>query len=187
MLVFSPEEQYSYLTSIDNLITLKMLHDYGIDVSKFVDFMMDVSYGNDMTVDLLKEGVEELFEHLEEFTPYDFDEECEDECAKRDNLIEMGFGPSLEAELYYICSSSKLTALMKHPIYQEKILCLFNSDNIYNFHCMFYEGDIYIHKQTGEIGMSFEFVGELSDIFETLLRFLTFIEQFHQEMEGENL
>lgn len=185
MLSFSAEEKTSYLMSIDNLITLKMLHDFGIDVSGFVNFMMDLSYGSDASVELLREATREIFDTFEEFNPYDFDEESDEDTANRDDLIELGFG-SLDAELYFICSSNKVSALIKNPNYQKKILSLFTLNNEYNFKCMFYEGDIRIHEQTGQIGISFEYVNELSDIFETLLRFLTFVDKFYKEMVGEN-
>lgn len=187
MLAFSSEEKHSYLVSIDNLIALKMLHTFGIDVSTFSNFMTDISYGVDTSTEILHESIENLFDTAVVFNPYeDEDDDTTDSegTILKNILIEMGF--ELNAEFYYICSSVKLQALVKNPFYKEEIEAFFDPKSDSEFHFELNEGETKL-GETGQIGMSFEFVGQLSETIETIIHFLERIDKLYQEMVGEQL
>lgn len=62
------EQMHSFRTTVDNLRSLKILHDYGVDVSNFGNWKQDVSWGFEAGSDLFYKAVRTLFGNIEDIS-----------------------------------------------------------------------------------------------------------------------
>lgn len=64
----------SYMLSMENLLMLKMLHDEGVDVRNYDDFMVHIHRGS-FGEDILFSGVSDLFDDTYVFSSCELDEQ----------------------------------------------------------------------------------------------------------------
>lgn len=119
MMKYSPEESASYCDSIVNLATLKAFHDAGVNVRDFPNFITEVSYNDNKSLDIFKEGCKCLFSSCDYYSAYEKEDERFLEILKKDKNL--GWLP----ECYFEFSNEKLQELFQSKKYKKRFLQFF--------------------------------------------------------------
>lgn len=169
MLKMDIYDHESYMTSIELLLMLKMLHDEGVNVSNYDNFMVHVHHGN-FGECILFDGIKDLFEETYAIASYELEEDIE--------YKEFRYLSEEPAEYYVVIRDSLFKTLSEDHF----------NDVIDSFDGKRYEGEVNMDllKSKDGVVMFIYWLSArgMSDLLEEIIRMKRYAKKLRGEMNG---